>query len=60
MQNLLDADAHTTLKQRVGFKSAMLADVRPLTDGRVKHPTLASLSYVYLFKFLVENRRNFL
>lgn len=48
IQNLLDADAHTTLKQRVGFKSAMLADVRPLTDGRVKHPTFR-FSFLCLF-----------
>lgn len=40
-KNLLDADAHTTLKQRVGFKSAMLADVRPLTDGRTNKVTFS-------------------
>ncbi|XXG84813.1 hypothetical protein AAC387_Pa11g0038 [Persea americana] len=40
-KNLLDADTHTTLKQRVGFKSAMLADVRPLTDGRTNKVTFS-------------------
>lgn len=34
MQNLLNTDAHTT-KQKVGFKGAMLAVVKPLADGRV-------------------------
>ncbi|RZS02829.1 hypothetical protein BHM03_00032917 [Ensete ventricosum] len=37
MQNLLDDDSDRTLKQRTGFKSAMLADIRPSTDGRVQH-----------------------
>lgn len=36
------------LKQRVGFKSAMLADVRPLTDGRVNYPTF-NFSVLCLF-----------
>ncbi|XP_058114768.1 general transcription and DNA repair factor IIH subunit TFB1-1 isoform X2 [Magnolia sinica] len=40
-KNLLDADAHRTSKQQVGFKSAMLADVRPLTDGRTNKVTFS-------------------
>lgn len=35
MQTLLDDDSDRTLKQQTGFKSAMLADIRPSTDGRV-------------------------
>ena len=37
MQKLLDGDANRVIKQRVGFKSAMLADVKPSADGRVQH-----------------------
>ncbi|PIA40435.1 hypothetical protein AQUCO_02500261v1 [Aquilegia coerulea] len=33
-KELLAVHASKTPKQRVGFKSAMIADVRPLTDGR--------------------------
>ncbi|XP_019051904.1 PREDICTED: probable RNA polymerase II transcription factor B subunit 1-1 [Nelumbo nucifera] len=39
-KKLLDTDARTS-KQRVGFKSAMLADVRPLTDGRTNKVTFS-------------------
>lgn len=38
-KSLHDAAVHKTSKQRVGFKSAMLADVRPLTDGRTNKVT---------------------
>ncbi|XP_077237509.1 general transcription and DNA repair factor IIH subunit TFB1-1-like isoform X2 [Tasmannia lanceolata] len=40
-KNLLEADAYRTSKQRVGFKSAMLADVKPLTDGRSNKVTFS-------------------
>ncbi|KAF8409800.1 hypothetical protein HHK36_005879 [Tetracentron sinense] len=33
-KNLLDTDAKRTSKQRVGFKSSMLSDVKPSTDGQ--------------------------
>eukprot|EP00249_Psilotum_nudum_P007355 c20498_g1_i1 orf=159-2075(+) len=36
---MLDDEASKTLKQRAGFKSAMLADVRPMTDGRTNKVT---------------------
>ncbi|KAK1316891.1 putative RNA polymerase II transcription factor B subunit 1-1 [Acorus calamus] len=39
--DLLEADAQRTSKQRSGFKSAMLADVRPLTDGRSNKVTFS-------------------
>lgn len=35
MQKLLDKDPTKKSKQRVGFKSAMISDIRPATDGRV-------------------------
>lgn len=38
-KNLLDDDTHGTSKQRVGFKSSMLADVRPTPDGRTNKVT---------------------
>ncbi|XP_072962843.1 general transcription and DNA repair factor IIH subunit TFB1-1-like [Typha angustifolia] len=40
-KNLLDDDTHKTSKQRTGFKSAMLADVRPATDGRTNKVTFS-------------------
>lgn len=40
-KNLLDDDAYRTSKQRAGFKSAMLADVRPSTDGRTNKVTFS-------------------
>ncbi|KAL4185870.1 hypothetical protein AMTRI_Chr10g232960 [Amborella trichopoda] len=40
-KNLLDDAAHKASKQRAGFKSAMLADVRPLTDGRTNKVTFS-------------------
>ncbi|KAK1293252.1 putative RNA polymerase II transcription factor B subunit 1-1 [Acorus calamus] len=40
-KDLLEADAQRTSKQRSGFKSAMLADVRPLTDGRSNKVTFS-------------------
>ncbi|KAJ4975577.1 hypothetical protein NE237_000683 [Protea cynaroides] len=40
-KKLLDVDGSKTSKQRVGFKSAMLADVRPLTDGRTNKVTFS-------------------
>lgn len=48
MQNLLDDDSDRTLKQRTGFKSAMLADIRPSTDGRVQHGPCV-LPVIFLF-----------
>ncbi|KAG6469745.1 hypothetical protein ZIOFF_070676 [Zingiber officinale] len=38
---LLDDDSDRTLKQRTGFKSAMLADVRPSTDGQTNKVTFS-------------------
>ncbi|XP_074591941.1 general transcription and DNA repair factor IIH subunit TFB1-1-like [Curcuma longa] len=38
---LLDDDSDRTLKQRTGFKSAMLADIRPSTDGRTNKVTFS-------------------
>ncbi|XP_047318320.1 general transcription and DNA repair factor IIH subunit TFB1-1-like isoform X1 [Impatiens glandulifera] len=38
-KKLLERDAKVILKQRVGFKSAMLADVKPSTDGRTNRVT---------------------
>jgi hypothetical protein len=35
LQNLLDDEASKASKQKPGFKSAMLADVRPSADGQV-------------------------
>ncbi|KAJ8499080.1 hypothetical protein OPV22_009632 [Ensete ventricosum] len=40
-KNLLDDDSDRTLKQRTGFKSAMLADIRPSTDGRTNKVTFS-------------------
>ncbi|XP_010913638.1 general transcription and DNA repair factor IIH subunit TFB1-1 isoform X2 [Elaeis guineensis] len=40
-KSLLDDDAQRTAKQRAGFKSAMLADVRPSTDGRTNKVTFS-------------------
>lgn len=37
VQKLLEGDANKTSKQRVGFKSAMISDLKLLTDGRVQH-----------------------
>lgn len=37
LQNLLEDEANKGSKQRPGFKSAMLADVRPSADGRVRY-----------------------
>ncbi|XP_057509083.1 general transcription and DNA repair factor IIH subunit TFB1-1-like [Actinidia eriantha] len=38
-KKLLDGDANRVIKQRVGFKSAMLADVKPSADGRSNRVT---------------------
>ncbi|KAL6857033.1 hypothetical protein ACP4OV_018415 [Aristida adscensionis] len=38
-KNLLDDEANKASKQRPGFKSAMLADVRPSADGRTNKVT---------------------
>eukprot|EP01018_Ginkgo_biloba_P037449 Gb_29885 [translate_table: standard] len=38
-KNLLEEEASKTAKQRTGLKNAMLADVRPLTDGRTNRVT---------------------
>ncbi|XP_008789678.1 general transcription and DNA repair factor IIH subunit TFB1-1-like isoform X1 [Phoenix dactylifera] len=40
-KSLLDDDAQRTSKQQAGFKSAMLADVRPSTDGRTNKVTFS-------------------
>ncbi|OVA05707.1 BSD [Macleaya cordata] len=40
-KKLLAVNASRTSKQRVGFKSAMIADVRPLTDGRTNKVTFS-------------------
>ncbi|KAI3923680.1 hypothetical protein MKW98_011310 [Papaver atlanticum] len=40
-KKLLAVDASKMSKQRLGFKSAMLADVRPLTDGRTNKVTFS-------------------
>ncbi|XP_078439334.1 general transcription and DNA repair factor IIH subunit TFB1-1-like [Wolffia australiana] len=37
----LDSDVNQTSKQRAGFKSAILADVRPLTDGQSNKVTFS-------------------
>ncbi|KAL6313743.1 hypothetical protein AAG906_010162 [Vitis piasezkii] len=38
-KKLLDGNTSSTLKQRVGFKSAMISDLKPLTDGRTNRVT---------------------
>ncbi|CAM6123635.1 unnamed protein product [Calypogeia fissa] len=38
-KHMLDDEADRAPKQRTGLKSAMLADVRPLTDGRTNKVT---------------------
>ncbi|KAF3790052.1 putative RNA polymerase II transcription factor B subunit 1-1 [Nymphaea thermarum] len=38
-KNLLDRGTYRQTKQRTGFKSAMLADIRPSTDGRTNKVT---------------------
>ncbi|XP_057983242.1 general transcription and DNA repair factor IIH subunit TFB1-1 isoform X2 [Malania oleifera] len=38
-KKLLDGDTSRTPKQRVGFKSAMISDVKPSTDGRTNRVT---------------------
>ncbi|XP_031487438.1 general transcription and DNA repair factor IIH subunit TFB1-1-like isoform X2 [Nymphaea colorata] len=38
-KNLLDRGTYRQPKQRTGFKSAMLADIRPSTDGRTNKVT---------------------
>lgn len=40
-KNLLDDAAIKVSKQRTGFKSSMLADIRPLTDGRTNKVTFS-------------------
>ncbi|XP_068642205.1 general transcription and DNA repair factor IIH subunit TFB1-1-like isoform X2 [Aristolochia californica] len=40
-KRLLNSEANQSSQQRVGFKSAMLADVRPLTDGRTNKVTFS-------------------
>ncbi|KAM0933794.1 putative transcription factor BSD family [Dioscorea sansibarensis] len=40
-KNLLDNDNYGAPKQRAGFKSAMLADVKPLADGRTNKVTFS-------------------
>ncbi|KAG9448790.1 hypothetical protein H6P81_008755 [Aristolochia fimbriata] len=40
-KKLLNSEASRSSKQRVGFKSTMLADVRPLTDGRTNKVTFS-------------------
>lgn len=38
-KKLLDGNTSRTSKQRVGFKSAMISDLKPLTDGRTNRVT---------------------
>ncbi|XP_057835632.1 general transcription and DNA repair factor IIH subunit TFB1-3 [Cryptomeria japonica] len=38
-KSMLEEEAFTIAKQRTGLKSAMLADVRPMTDGRTNRVT---------------------
>ncbi|KAK9269243.1 hypothetical protein L1049_001013 [Liquidambar formosana] len=38
-KKLLDGDTSRTSKQRVGFKSAMISDIKPSTDGRTNRIT---------------------
>uniref|UniRef100_A0A0D9X6V7 BSD domain-containing protein n=1 Tax=Leersia perrieri TaxID=77586 RepID=A0A0D9X6V7_9ORYZ len=40
-KNILDDEANKVSKQRPGFKSAMLADVRPSADGRTNKVTFS-------------------
>lgn len=40
-KKLLDGDSGKVSKQRVGFKSAMISDVKPLTDGRTNKVTFS-------------------
>lgn len=47
MQKLLDIDPSKKSKQRVGFKSAMISDIRPATDGRVCKSLSLSLSVYF-------------
>lgn len=52
MQSLLDDESDRISKQRTGFKSALLADIRPSTDGRVQHgPSVWISSYILNFLF---------
>uniref|UniRef100_A0A0D9X6V3 Uncharacterized protein n=1 Tax=Leersia perrieri TaxID=77586 RepID=A0A0D9X6V3_9ORYZ len=41
LENILDDEANKVSKQRPGFKSAMLADVRPSADGRTNKVTFS-------------------
>ncbi|KAI3926323.1 hypothetical protein MKW92_016906 [Papaver armeniacum] len=52
-KKLLAVDANKMSKQRLGFKSAMLADVRPLTDGRTNKVTF-SLTPVIIQQIFIE------
>ncbi|KAM4092045.1 hypothetical protein ACJW30_06G007400 [Castanea mollissima] len=38
-RKLLDGDSGTKSKQRVGFKSSMILDIKPMTDGRTNKVT---------------------
>ncbi|KAM3696025.1 hypothetical protein ACJW31_06G006600 [Castanea mollissima] len=38
-KKLLDGDSGTKSKQRVGFKSSMILDIKPMTDGRTNKVT---------------------
>ncbi|XP_068637931.1 general transcription and DNA repair factor IIH subunit TFB1-1-like isoform X2 [Aristolochia californica] len=40
-KSLLNSEDNQSSKQQVGFKSSMLADVRPLTDGRTNKVTFS-------------------
>jgi len=44
LQKLLHGDNNRSSHQRVGFKSAMISDIKPLADGRVQHYLSLSLS----------------
>lgn len=47
MQRLLDGDSGRKSKQLVGFKSSMILDTRPQTDGRVRHLSLSFACVVF-------------
>uniref|UniRef100_A0A1D1Y4L8 Putative RNA polymerase II transcription factor B subunit 1-1 n=1 Tax=Anthurium amnicola TaxID=1678845 RepID=A0A1D1Y4L8_9ARAE len=52
-KNMLDIDTCRTSKQRTGFKSAILADVRPLTDGQSNKVTF-SLTWEIIHQIFAE------
>ncbi len=53
IQKLLDGDSGRKSKQRVGFKSSMILDIKPMSDGRVQHRS-PSLFLSLMFKMTLE------